>query len=717
MKGEHRDDVHEKNRNQIYNYEMMGTFGKTEIWRGSEQEEDLIADSSIFYNVFPTLGDFPCMSSTSSSSSTPALTKLVSPNSSTSSASSAVMKSDVSQEQQGLKRVKYEVDGEGSALSCTDGSGGIEYVDCMDVMEDFGYMDLIEDGNDMWDPSSIFQDDVNQVENQGGLKREPENRENDSFCMIGRGKEVVEDRMGVDELGVMFFEWLKTNKEHISAEDMKKIKFKKATIECAYKRMGCTKEGKKQLFKLILEWVEQFQLSKKRREKAAAVEAASSHQVSCQYQEPSPNPNPNPKPEFINFIPTQDPNACMWIPKTQTGIDPEMVMPPVSAPPAVAYHQYPFVGGANVAPMNCQPYAPQMPQNENQMLESAQSWPRSQFVLPPQQYNSFTDQNANFVPIAPQPVAPVYGEQYPSQVYNGTNKSESVVRLPPSATKEARKKRMARKKRGSFHRQHPHQNQIQKGDSPQQSNDEGKPGAEKCTNNIVGQSSPVSWLYWPPIGTSKFPQPPMKAQSPQLEGHLGYSTLPLVQAQSNRPLAQSDRGGKQQKKQGSQGEKNLKFLLQKVLKQSDVGNLGRIVLPKKEAETQLPQLEGRDGIPIVVEDIATSKVWNLRYRFWPNNKSRMYVLENTGEFVKENGLQEGDFIVLYSDIRYNKYLIRGVKVREPAKGKFEVKTTRKNQYTYGAGIDVPLHAPSKLNDQLSDRIITRRQNVPISMFN
>lgn len=27
-------------------------------------------------------------------------------------------------------------------------------------------------------------------------------------------------------------------------------------------------------------------------------------------------------------------------------------------------------------------------------------------------------------------------------------------------------------------------------------------------------------------------------------------------------------------------EKNLKFLLQKVLKQSDVGNLGRIVLPK-----------------------------------------------------------------------------------------------------------------------------------------
>lgn len=31
---------------------------------------------------------------------------------------------------------------------------------------------------------------------------------------------------------------------------------------------------------------------------------------------------------------------------------------------------------------------------------------------------------------------------------------------------------------------------------------------------------------------------------------------------------------------GWKTEKNLKFLLQKVLKQSDVGNLGRIVLPK-----------------------------------------------------------------------------------------------------------------------------------------
>ncbi|XP_017233957.1 B3 domain-containing transcription factor ABI3 isoform X1 [Daucus carota subsp. sativus] len=645
MKGEHGDVD-----------EVMEAFGE-EIWRGSEE-------SSIFCDVFPALPDFPCMSSTSSSSSNPALNRQFvssSASSGCSASSSAVVKSDGN-----LRSVKYEVDVSPSALSSTD---------CMGVMEEFGYMDLIEDGNEGWDPSSIFRNDDEtnvgeELIDQGGFKEE----------------ERVEEEMGLDELGVMFFEWLKTNKEHISAEDMKNIRFKKSTIECAYKRMGSSKEGKKQLLKLILEWVEQYQLQKKRSREAAeaAAEAASSHQVPCLYQEPNPNPNPNSN--FVNFMPTPGANACMWIPIPQSSsIDPPAVVPSGPAPPAVAYYQpYPFVGGANVGPVNCQPYPPQMPQPEYQMLESPQLWPRSQFVLAPQ-YNSFPDQNGNFVPIAPHPVAPVYGEQYPSQVYNGSN-SDRVVRLAPSATKEARQKRMARKRWGSFHRNQPHQNQIQKTDSPEQISEK-KLGAENFTNSINGQSSPVNWLYWPAVGPPKLAQPPMAAQSQQPDQYQqGYPTFLPVKAQSNRRPAQQ-----QQKKQGFKGEKNLKFLLQKVLKQSDVGCLGRIVLPKREAETQLPQLEDRDGIQIVMEDIGTSKVWNLRYslRYWPNNKSRMYVLENTGEFVKENGLQEGDFIVIYSDIKCGKYLIRGVKVRQPVKGKLEAKVTRKHHSNSGAGTDIP----------------------------
>ncbi|CAH9073638.1 unnamed protein product [Cuscuta europaea] len=65
-----------------------------------------------------------------------------------------------------------------------------------------------------------------------------------------------------------------------------------------------------------------------------------------------------------------------------------------------------------------------------------------------------------------------------------------------------------------------------------------------------------------------------------------------------------------------------------------------------------------------MEDIGTSRVWNMKYRFWPNNKSRMYLLENTGDFVRENGLQEGDFIVIYADTKSGKFMIRGVKVRQ-----------------------------------------------------
>ncbi|KAI3721014.1 hypothetical protein L2E82_32016 [Cichorium intybus] len=52
---------------------------------------------------------------------------------------------------------------------------------------------------------------------------------------------------------------------------------------------------------------------------------------------------------------------------------------------------------------------------------------------------------------------------------------------------------------------------------------------------------------------------------------------------------------------------------------------------KIEGEPHLPNLDSRDGISIAMEDIGTCQVWTMRYslKFWPNNKSRMYLLENT----------------------------------------------------------------------------------------
>ncbi|KAL2623787.1 hypothetical protein R1flu_008032 [Riccia fluitans] len=108
----------------------------------------------------------------------------------------------------------------------------------------------------------------------------------------------------------------------------------------------------------------------------------------------------------------------------------------------------------------------------------------------------------------------------------------------------------------------------------------------------------------------------------------------------------------------------VQFMLQKMLKPSDVGNLGRIVLPKKDAESHLPWLGAREGIAFPCEDYDTGDKLNLRYRFWPNNKSRMYLLENTGDFVKKHNLEEGDRLMIYKNVQDDSFIIRGRKAQD-----------------------------------------------------
>ncbi|CBI21292.3 hypothetical protein VitviT2T_022149 [Vitis vinifera] len=108
----------------------------------------------------------------------------------------------------------------------------------------------------------------------------------------------------------------------------------------------------------------------------------------------------------------------------------------------------------------------------------------------------------------------------------------------------------------------------------------------------------------------------------------------------------------------------LRFLFEKELKNSDVGSLRRMVLPKKSAETHLPLLEAKEGILITMYDLDGQHVWNFKYRFWPNNNSRMYVLENTGEFVNVHGLQLGDYIMLYHDGQTQSLVIEARKASE-----------------------------------------------------
>jgi bifunctional DNA-binding transcriptional regulator/antitoxin component of YhaV-PrlF toxin-antitoxin module len=136
------------------------------------------------------------------------------------------------------------------------------------------------------------------------------------------------------------------------------------------------------------------------------------------------------------------------------------------------------------------------------------------------------------------------------------------------------------------------------------------------------------------------------------------------------------------------------LVLRKQLSPSGVSSLGRIVLPKvvgnycspltvqfnassdkyvfcdfndififkmqKEAETHLPQLDASEGVLLTMTDYDTAQNWTFRYRFWSNNKSRMYLLENTRDFVKAHNLQERDILTLYRDA-HGSYVVRGEK--------------------------------------------------------
>ncbi|KAK6164305.1 hypothetical protein DH2020_001169 [Rehmannia glutinosa] len=152
-------------------------MGEKDLWLDRDQENHLldVNDASIFYNDFPPLPDFPCMSSSSSSSSLPAASNPLAATSSSSSAASsspavswAMMKSSDAEDtrlmgfHQGEDMNKLD---QPAALSSTasmeipppsDQDGGLVDVDCIDVMENFGYIDLI-DTNEIWDPSSVFQ--------------------------------------------------------------------------------------------------------------------------------------------------------------------------------------------------------------------------------------------------------------------------------------------------------------------------------------------------------------------------------------------------------------------------------------------------------------------------------------------------------------------------------------------------------------------------------
>ncbi|KAH6832412.1 hypothetical protein C2S53_007272 [Perilla frutescens var. hirtella] len=84
-------------------------------------------------------------------------------------------------------------------------------------------------------------------------------------------------------------------------------------------------------------------------------------------------------------------------------------------------------------------------------------------------------------------------------------------------------------------------------------------------------------------------------------------------------------------------------LFEKVLSASDAGRIGRLVLPKACAEAYFPQISQPEGLPLRIQDVK-GKEWVFQFRFWPNNNSRMYVLEGVTPCIQSMQLQAGDTV-------------------------------------------------------------------------
>lgn len=84
-------------------------------------------------------------------------------------------------------------------------------------------------------------------------------------------------------------------------------------------------------------------------------------------------------------------------------------------------------------------------------------------------------------------------------------------------------------------------------------------------------------------------------------------------------------------------------LFEKMLSASDAGRIGRLVLPKACAEAYFPAISQPEGLPLKIQDV-TGKDWAFQFRFWPNNNSRMYVLEGVTPCIQAMQLQAGDTV-------------------------------------------------------------------------
>ncbi|KAI4356459.1 hypothetical protein L6164_000481 [Bauhinia variegata] len=593
-----------------------------EIWLQNGLDHNLpsVNDASIFYADFPPLPDnFPRLPSSSSSSTTSAPAKTATCFSSSPSAPSLEIPQPINGGHAGVLNhcttdvmATFGVDHieSNDFFSSTTSMeipqpanhglpNGGSFNHCnIDVMDNTcAYMDQL-DSKDFLELASILQNVENPLED---LAQQLTQQQEHALDQRPQQEEGDPD----DELLKVFLEWFKSNKDI----EFGSGKLKKGTIECVARLLGGGKDDMKQLWKLIFEWIQSSHPQNER-----SRESTSSSNINNQIQGTCQNPNPSSfgldsNTSFNNTQWISPETLSVTAPATATGPNPPLTM--------VGYVGHPHSNGAGSNIHNEFPPCADVHRH----------------LCPPSQLGVGSHYNQSFPEAT---VTAGYCNQYPCQYFLGP--ANSLMRLDPSETKEARKKRMVRQRRYLAH------------DRQQKQDHSTDPitrlGSGNGTITMVSHANPLSQQLYASV-----------ASGDATAALVVPSGAPLQQAVDPMSMQRLNHQGRQ----GWKPKRDVRFLMRKVLKESDVGNLRRIVLPKKEAESHLPELnESRNGVSITVEEIGTSRVWNMRYRYWPNNNSRMYLLENTGEFVSVNGLKKGDSILLYSDVKSGKYVSSGM---------------------------------------------------------
>ncbi|PNT74937.1 hypothetical protein BRADI_1g24720v3 [Brachypodium distachyon] len=145
-------------------------------------------------------------------------------------------------------------------------------------------------------------------------------------------------------------------------------------------------------------------------------------------------------------------------------------------------------------------------------------------------------------------------------------------------------------------------------------------------------------------------------------------------------------------------------LFEKMLSASDAGRIGRLVLPKKCAEAYFPPISQPEGLPLKVQD-GSGKEWVFQFRFWPNNNSRMYVLEGVTPCIQSMHLQAGD-IVTFSRIDPEGKLIMGFR-----KSTTQEQILRQEQPTKPANAAVTAPPEVNVNVARPHEVNTENKNI------